>query len=298
MYFIHYQGQNRGPYAPDQIRSMWASGIITADAVYWADSVWRPISELLAREHSERPITPETASATRQTVSVPVPVVQQRAMNELNPTSGPKGVGGWLLFFCVALTILAPIAEIFSMFLGWAWAESSFHQYPMLRIGLIWESLCGTAFVIYGFVVGCKVWSGDPDGRRIAKRFLRLRLFGGIGYELFAVFVLMGGLPKAMIAGGITGAVQFMTRELIFFLIWFNYFKFSNRVRNTYGDDMSGLGVAARQSRAGETTFMLFVYGTTLVICGLCSLFCILPSPWHRLHSARKKRSARALALL
>jgi hypothetical protein len=35
MYHLHYGGDNHGPYLLDQIHGMWASGIITADAVYW-----------------------------------------------------------------------------------------------------------------------------------------------------------------------------------------------------------------------------------------------------------------------
>ena len=33
MYHVQIDGQTRGPYVLDQIRSMWAAGIITADAV-------------------------------------------------------------------------------------------------------------------------------------------------------------------------------------------------------------------------------------------------------------------------
>lgn len=49
MYYLHFQDENHGPYRIDQIRSMWASGIITADAVYWNESAsgWEPVTELL-----------------------------------------------------------------------------------------------------------------------------------------------------------------------------------------------------------------------------------------------------------
>src|SRR5262249_53465049 len=48
-YFVHYGGETRGPYLIDQIRSMWASGIITADAVYWNEehSAWELVVELV-----------------------------------------------------------------------------------------------------------------------------------------------------------------------------------------------------------------------------------------------------------
>src|SRR6266436_3884787 len=104
MYFLHYQGQNRGPYALDQIQSMWASGIITADAVYWeqADSVWKPIADLLAKESSERANISQPPPLKRQPRAAPAPAVPT-ASETRKPSiasSGPKGVGGWLWFFC------------------------------------------------------------------------------------------------------------------------------------------------------------------------------------------------------
>ncbi len=75
MYFLYYQAQNHGPYALDQIRSMWTSGIITADAVYWvqADSVWQPIAELLAAGRSEGASISESAPRRSASGSAPSP---------------------------------------------------------------------------------------------------------------------------------------------------------------------------------------------------------------------------------
>ena len=46
MHHLHYRGENHGPYLIDQIKTMWASGVITADAVYWSDvaQAWKPIT--------------------------------------------------------------------------------------------------------------------------------------------------------------------------------------------------------------------------------------------------------------
>jgi len=50
MFQLFYGGQQHGPYVLDQIKSMWASGIITADALYWneTDAAWKPLIELLS----------------------------------------------------------------------------------------------------------------------------------------------------------------------------------------------------------------------------------------------------------
>ena len=49
MYHLHYSGESHGPYLIEQIKTMWASGVVTADAVYWNETTkaWEPVTELL-----------------------------------------------------------------------------------------------------------------------------------------------------------------------------------------------------------------------------------------------------------
>lgn len=50
MYHVYFDGKSRGPYLLDQIKSMWASGIITADATYLTEgeAEWKPLANLFA----------------------------------------------------------------------------------------------------------------------------------------------------------------------------------------------------------------------------------------------------------
>jgi len=50
MFQLFYGGQQQGPYALDQIESMWASGMIPADALFWDEEAkeWKPISGVLS----------------------------------------------------------------------------------------------------------------------------------------------------------------------------------------------------------------------------------------------------------
>ena len=50
MYHLYFGGETRGPYLMDQLQSMWASGVITADALYWSETggAWKPVMELLS----------------------------------------------------------------------------------------------------------------------------------------------------------------------------------------------------------------------------------------------------------
>ena len=47
-YRIYCNGEDRGPYTVEQLRSMWSSGQLTTDALYWCDgmSEWEPIDKL------------------------------------------------------------------------------------------------------------------------------------------------------------------------------------------------------------------------------------------------------------
>jgi tetratricopeptide (TPR) repeat protein len=140
-----------------------------------------------------------------------------------NVQDGPKGVGGWLELFCVGLTILSPFYLMALIAVTWITAEPE----------VMFENLGFVTLGIYGFVVGCTVWSGSPSGRRIAKQYLVIRFFGSTSIELVA-FIM-----PSTIASGVRGTINVFLGEAVYFLIWWFYFKKSKRVRNTYGHEFS-----------------------------------------------------------
>lgn len=147
-----------------------------------------------------------------------------------------RGVGGWLTFFCVGLTILSPLLSLGHMSNSWDKAKPAFARFPSLRTAIIVENTGFAAIVIYGFISGVRIWGGSPAGKRLAQRYLLIRLFGSIDIELLALG-LMSELPSAAVtavAGGIFGA---LIGEVIYFLIWWFYFMKSKRVKNTYAAD-------------------------------------------------------------
>lgn len=52
-YYIHANGNSTGPFLIDQVKSMWAMGLVTADAVYSEEgtSGAYPVSDLIGREY-------------------------------------------------------------------------------------------------------------------------------------------------------------------------------------------------------------------------------------------------------
>jgi hypothetical protein len=122
------------------------------------------------------------------------------------------------------------------MSMTWEQAQPTFDQFPSLKTAAMWENVGLVALLIYGFIVGCMIWSGNPNGREIAKKYLLIRLFGFIGIELVAV-VVMGDMPAQLVTSVAGAMIGVGFREVVFFLVWWFYFKKSKRVRNTYGVD-------------------------------------------------------------
>ena len=62
--YLHIRGEKRGPYAKSQVQTMWNSGLITSDALYWQEgmSEWAPISALI----TELEVAPPTLQAPQK----------------------------------------------------------------------------------------------------------------------------------------------------------------------------------------------------------------------------------------
>jgi len=94
-YFIKVKGEEKGPYAESQLRSMWNSGIITTDTLFRENESqeWQPISRLLEREQ-----VPATANAPQAPISQP----------DLPAPAPPKqSQAGAIAFLIILLLIIA-----------------------------------------------------------------------------------------------------------------------------------------------------------------------------------------------
>ena len=217
--YIAKNGTETGPFSEEQLHEMLNGGLASPSDLAWRDGLpaWQPLHTLLGLHQPPPPLA-----------TLPVKV------NAAQPV-GPTGVGGWLAFFCVGLTILSPLFILGSMVTNWSQSEAAFVLFPTIKTVLVWENFGSTVLLIYGFIVGCIVWSGNPKGRSIARQFLLIRLFAFIGVELVGL-VMMRGLPSEVLAGGVGGVVTAVFQAVAYFLVWWFYFKKSKRVKNTYGE--------------------------------------------------------------
>ncbi|HWG39836.1 MAG TPA: DUF2569 family protein [Candidatus Acidoferrales bacterium] len=124
-----------------------------------------------------------------------------------------KGVGGWLMFFCISLTLLSPL-----FMAARVWGDG---------MGLV--SMIDIAVTAFGMVVGIMLWNVHP------RAFLLLWIYFG----LLAFFLVLG------IAGSFVGSEEqnpnqfvLLFRGLIYVIVWFSYFKKSDRVQATFGRNL------------------------------------------------------------
>jgi hypothetical protein len=124
-----------------------------------------------------------------------------------------KGVGGWLLFFCVSLTVLAPVLVL---------SRGEITDFSQ-------TSIIDLALVAFGILVGGFVWNVHRSS------FVLLWIYFGAN-SLLLVLAIVGyavseeqGQPQEIIQ---------LVRGLVSTVIWFLYFKKSNRVQATFGRNL------------------------------------------------------------
>ncbi|HLA64592.1 MAG TPA: DUF4339 domain-containing protein [Rhodothermales bacterium] len=83
-----------------------------------------------------------------------------------------RGVGGWLSFFCVSITILSPLVTCGQLLTGWEEAKPAFEIYPSVKTAMIVEIIFTICVVLYGIVAGILILSGRKDGKEIAEHYL------------------------------------------------------------------------------------------------------------------------------
>ena len=143
-----------------------------------------------------------------------------------------RGVGGWLLLFCVGLTILSPLVTLSTIVVGFGESPEVFDEFPRLRIIMLAETvLCGTmmAFSVYA---GICLWTIRPGAVRIAKCYL-LCLLGA--QTISAILPFAANLPAEANEAMLGEVAKDSIRTVIYVAIWYSYLNCSERVRATYG---------------------------------------------------------------
>jgi hypothetical protein len=125
----------------------------------------------------------------------------------------PKQIGGWLMFFCILLTVIIPLVV-----LAMAWSGDT---------GM--EFLFNIGWAAFGALIGFMIWSVQQ------RVFLLLWIYFGMTALLIAlaVFNLASAEERVPIRDSIL-----VFRSAIYSVAWFLYFKRSARVKETFGRNL------------------------------------------------------------
>ena len=79
-YWITIGSEQRGPYTLGQLRSMWHSGAITGNTLYWQQGFdeWFPLSLLVEDLEPTPPVPPPPLPSKPQIIYAPAPKPQQQ----------------------------------------------------------------------------------------------------------------------------------------------------------------------------------------------------------------------------
>ncbi len=156
-------------------------------------------------------------------------------MSNFNEYSGSKkGVGGWLLLLCFALTIGSPLMSLYNMYLSYSNAYIYFDQFPGFRNICYIDIVLSLVLVVLSIRAGLALWRIQPGAVKIAKKYFLYLL----GYSLISICLpFMAGLPVESNAAMIPVIVKGTFQTWLFIGIWYSYLTMSKRVEATYFSD-------------------------------------------------------------
>ncbi|MBS0657136.1 MAG: DUF4339 domain-containing protein [Verrucomicrobia bacterium] len=226
-WFYAKNKQQIGPVEDSEFDALVAAGTILPTDLVWqpGQPEWLPLAKVRAAvpEVLTPPSLPAAASP-----GAPAAAPTTAAPLRAEPL---KGVAGWLLLFCVWLTIIGPLIRLFewSSLLPYLLRGSVTMTLPLgLSLGV------GLLMTVLSIVVGVLIWSGRPDGRRLAQLYLQIR--AGVFAVMFAFNFLSLLLFRGMELYVLGRYVFNLLLEVAFLVIWWRYFQVSKRVQATYGE--------------------------------------------------------------
>jgi Protein of unknown function (DUF2569) len=149
-------------------------------------------------------------------------------------TSAPpqyRGIGGWLLFFIVSLTIITPPFQGYIVYNEWKLYHTTPSSLLFNVLAVDWSMRA--ILIVLGIYAGIRLWLVKPGAPRLAKTYL---------VAVFAqqvVLLLMGfwiGSKVAATPENIGSVIMEPLRSVIYVVIWYSYLNKSQRVAATYPD--------------------------------------------------------------
>lgn len=142
-----------------------------------------------------------------------------------------QGVGGWLLLFCLGLTIFTPLLTLVMLAVSFNSASSLAGQYPGLMRVTLADSVLSAGLCAFSIYAGVQLWKIRPNAVRTAKRYLLASLLYSFVAAALPFFAGLPSMADDELAGQ---AVMTVVRGLLYYGVWYSYLERSKRVEATY----------------------------------------------------------------
>jgi|ERR1017187_6133600 hypothetical protein len=150
----------------EELLAIWT----TNDRGQWSDPAFKAVYQTL----EERGVT-----APPQVVAVP-------------PLPRYRGVSGWLLLFCISLTVLNPMATIVRLGANLEFVSKLSDIYPSLRTASIIDGILSVTVNAFSIYAGICLWRVSSGAVKKAQTLLLCQL---VYAAIVAFLPLMVGLP-------------------------------------------------------------------------------------------------------
>ena len=141
----------------------------------------------------------------------------------------PAEVGGWLLVFCLILTIAYPATSLIVIFSHTVPTAISARTINRMLLLSVYSGAFGI-LALLSLVAGLKLWLIKPHAVRFARRYLLTYLATNTAYFIFWIAIIRPNTQAAYLEMGYYHVVT----PVASFALWWSYLEHSKRVRDTY----------------------------------------------------------------
>jgi len=172
-----------------------------------------------------------------------LPQTFQQAPNEY------RGVKGWLLFFCIGLTILSPLSTVAGLARGFSVASRVADRLPAFMTAMAIESVLAVLTMALGIFAGVSLWTVKPNAVRVAKLYLIVVPVYAVLDVALSLAILRSKAIDTLIESTIS-----VLGSIFYSVLWLSYLKESKRVKATYfernGDGSENISLNNRKPPA------------------------------------------------
>jgi len=148
-----------------------------------------------------------------------------------------SGIGGWLLFFCIVITIFNPLRTAYQLIEEYAAIEGLTADFPFLNDLVYTETVFSVLLALISIFVGIKIWSVNKTKITIVsvRMWLAILFAALIAIPLILEFIIYATFNQ----NGYLYTFSWLTilGNAIYAIIWWQYFKRSVRVKNTFSEN-------------------------------------------------------------